>query len=64
NEGDYNLFFNSFFLENYVESWPADIANSAGDVSPQYATGVVGGGPNGVIDEGDYNAFFNNFFLF
>jgi hypothetical protein len=52
-EGDYNLFFNSFFLpSNEPLRLFADVAQSTGDA-----------GPNAVIDEGDYNCFFNNFFL-
>ncbi|CAN5680587.1 hypothetical protein BH11PLA1_BH11PLA1_20420 [soil metagenome] len=63
NEGDYNCFFNSFFQADYVNQWPADIANDAGFVAAQYAVnGAPDGGPNGRVNEGDYNAYFNNFF--
>lgn len=61
NEGDYNAFFQAFF-EEYLLAWPADISNSAGDISPMYAGGVAGAGPDGMVNEGDYNAFFQSFF--
>ena len=51
NEGDYNCFFNHFFLDAPA-NLPADIADSTGEV-----------GSDGVVNEGDYNCFFNNFFL-
>ncbi|MBL0868967.1 MAG: S8 family serine peptidase [Phycisphaerales bacterium] len=46
-EGDYNLFFTSFFFPNYGGQLYADVADDAGNP-----------GPNGVVNEGDYNAFF------
>lgn len=51
NEGDYNAFFNSFFLALP----PADIADDQGTILP---TDI----PNNGVNEGDYNAFFNSFF--
>lgn len=50
-EGDYNLFFSSFFFPNYGGQLYADVADDAGNP-----------GPNGVVNEGDYNAFFFWFF--
>ncbi len=53
NEGDYNAFFNGFFIgASYC-----DIADDQGNAPP------VPGNPNNGVNEGDYNAFFNNFFL-
>ncbi|CAN5866657.1 hypothetical protein BH11PLA1_BH11PLA1_10400 [soil metagenome] len=51
NEGDYNCFFNTFFLDA-PNNLPADVADDAGNP-----------GSNGSVNEGDYNCFFNNFFL-
>ncbi|CAN5742031.1 hypothetical protein BH11PLA1_BH11PLA1_20180 [soil metagenome] len=59
NEGDYNLFFNSFFSDQSVGS-PADIADDAGNALFPFAT--VPNSTNNGVNEGDYNAFFNNFF--
>jgi hypothetical protein len=57
NEGDYNLFFNCFFLAAPANA-PANIANDAGTPLPG-SFGV----PNNGVNEGDYNAFFNSFFF-
>ena len=51
NEGDFNTFFNSFFLALPA----ADIADDQGTILP---TDI----PNNGVNEGDYNAFFNSFF--
>ncbi len=56
NEGDYNCFFNNFFLpppSNAV----CNFADDQGNVPPNPAAANSG------VNEGDYNAFFNNFFI-
>ncbi|CAN5751509.1 hypothetical protein BH11PLA1_BH11PLA1_07890 [soil metagenome] len=58
NEGDYNLFFNSFFTNQAIGS-PADIASDDGTPLPPFGPAGL---PNNGVNEGDYNAFFNNFF--
>jgi CubicO group peptidase (beta-lactamase class C family) len=58
NEGDYNAFFNGFFIR---ASW-SDIAFDNGDPLPPFGETPDAGVNNGV-NEGDYNCFFNNFFL-
>ncbi|CAN5691583.1 hypothetical protein BH11PLA1_BH11PLA1_02860 [soil metagenome] len=58
NEGDYNAFFNSFFINQALGS-PADIASDDGTPLPPF--GAAGRANNGV-NEGDYNCFFNTFF--
>ncbi|CAN5859265.1 hypothetical protein BH11PLA1_BH11PLA1_18100 [soil metagenome] len=58
NEGDYNGFFNTFFVDQSVNS-PADIADDAGNPRPPFGPG---GTANSGVNEGDYNCFFNNFF--
>ncbi|CAN5752028.1 hypothetical protein BH11PLA1_BH11PLA1_07950 [soil metagenome] len=61
NEGDYNLFFNSFFTNQAIGS-PADIADDQGTALPPFGTGGQAPAVNSGVNEGDYNAFFNNFF--
>ncbi|CAN5754581.1 hypothetical protein BH11PLA1_BH11PLA1_08220 [soil metagenome] len=58
NEGDYNYFFNTFFINLAVGS-PADISDDAGNPLPPFGPG---GTSNSGVNEGDYNCFFNNFF--
>ncbi|MBL0871275.1 MAG: hypothetical protein IBJ18_11945 [Phycisphaerales bacterium] len=55
NEGDYNAFFNGFFLRLSA----VDIANDNGEPRPPFGPA----GTNTGVNEGDYNCFFNNFFL-
>ncbi|CAN5822590.1 hypothetical protein BH11PLA1_BH11PLA1_00390 [soil metagenome] len=61
NEGDYNLFFNSFFTNQALGS-PADIADDQGTPLPPFGTGGQAPAMNSGVNEGDYNAFFNSFF--
>jgi hypothetical protein len=64
NEGDYNLFFNGFFVQNGLGlaavGMSSDIANDAGEFpgSSNYDPATENTG----VNEGDYNAFFNTFF--
>ena len=53
-EGDYNLFFASFFDSNPV----CDIANDDGSPLPPFGTALTNNG----VTEGDYNLFFAIFF--
>ncbi|CAN5842039.1 hypothetical protein BH11PLA1_BH11PLA1_24340 [soil metagenome] len=55
NEGDYNAFFNHFFLSAPANA-VCDIADDAGFAPPRT------GESNSGVNEGDYNAFFNSFF--
>ncbi|CAN5742356.1 hypothetical protein BH11PLA1_BH11PLA1_20200 [soil metagenome] len=61
NEGDYNLFFNSFFTNQALGS-PADIADDQGTPLPPFGNGGMAPAVNNGVNEGDYNAFFNSFF--
>ena len=55
NEGDYNAFFNGYFLRLSA----VDIANDNGEPRPPFGPA----GTNTGVNEGDYNCFFNNFFM-
>ncbi|MBL0870974.1 MAG: agmatine deiminase family protein [Phycisphaerales bacterium] len=57
NEGDFNAFFNTFFLTGQPEQITADIADDAGEALP-----ALPGAVNNGVNEGDYNLFFNTFF--
>ncbi len=57
-EGDYNLFFASFFDANPV----CDIAADAGEPLPPFGNGGIDPFVNNGVTEGDYNVFFSIFF--
>ncbi|CAN5808150.1 hypothetical protein BH11PLA1_BH11PLA1_20970 [soil metagenome] len=61
NEGDYNLFFNTFFTNQAIGS-PSDIADDQGTPLPPFGNGGQAPAVNSGVNEGDYNAFFNSFF--
>jgi fibronectin-binding autotransporter adhesin len=62
NEGDFNCFFNTFFLPA-PENAACDIADDQGTALPPFDVGGTNGAANNGVNEGDYNCFFNNFFL-
>jgi len=57
-EGDYNLFFSTFF----DALAPADIASDSGDLLPPFGNGGTTTSPNNGVTEADYNVFFSIFF--
>ncbi len=57
-EGDYNLFFTTFFDAGA----PADVADDQGRPLPPFGPGGTGGVPNNGVTEGDYNHFFSVYF--
>ncbi|MBL0870807.1 MAG: hypothetical protein IBJ18_09560 [Phycisphaerales bacterium] len=61
NEGDFNCFFNTFFLPAPGNA-PCDIADDQGTALPPFDVGGTNGAANNGVNEGDYNCFFNNFF--
>lgn len=61
NEGDFNCFFNTFFLPAPGNA-PCDIADDQGTALPPFDVGGTNGAANNGVNEGDFNCFFNNFF--
>ncbi len=59
-EGDYNLFFATFFDPVEENRWPCDIA--ADDMTQLQDGAPVGASVNNGVTEADYNVFFANIF--